>query len=85
MGTGWAPFRGGPLRHADSIGTTEIVRRLETLTREIAPHFEPAPRLVELARAGRRFYSARPAVPAEEHRPMTDIPLKRDRGILAAS
>ena len=30
MGTGWAPFRGGPLRYADSLGADEIVRRLES-------------------------------------------------------
>jgi 3-hydroxyacyl-CoA dehydrogenase/enoyl-CoA hydratase/3-hydroxybutyryl-CoA epimerase len=88
MGTGWAPFRGGPLRHADSLGTMEIARRLDQLSREVAPHFTPAPRLLELARTGRGFYSAKPAVPAEEHRPMTDIPLRRDpqsRGLLATS
>ena len=31
MGTGWAPFRGGPLRYADSRGVADIVRRLEEL------------------------------------------------------
>ena len=28
MGTGWAPFRGGPLRYADTRGLGEVVRRL---------------------------------------------------------
>lgn len=58
MGTGWAPFRGGPLRHADGLGLPEIVGRLEVLTREIAPHFAPCARLREMAREGRGFYPA---------------------------
>jgi 3-hydroxyacyl-CoA dehydrogenase / enoyl-CoA hydratase / 3-hydroxybutyryl-CoA epimerase len=93
MGTGWAPFRGGPLRYADSLGAAEVVRRLDLLTRDVAPHFEPAPKLRELARTGRGFYSAKPAASpssvTEERRPMTDVPLKREPtkrdGVLAAS
>ena len=67
MGTGWAPFRGGPLRHADALGAAEIVRRLQVLTRDVAPHFAPAEALVTMARQNRGFYSppAEPkAVPA---------------------
>jgi 3-hydroxyacyl-CoA dehydrogenase/enoyl-CoA hydratase/3-hydroxybutyryl-CoA epimerase len=68
MGTGWAPFRGGPLRYADTLGAGQIVRRLELLTQEVAPHFEPAPGLRELALTGRRFYSP-PLPPTPEQRP----------------
>jgi len=56
FGTGWAPFRGGPLRHADALGTTEIVRRLTHLANEVAPYFKPCDRLVEMAQTNRAFY-----------------------------
>jgi 3-hydroxyacyl-CoA dehydrogenase / enoyl-CoA hydratase / 3-hydroxybutyryl-CoA epimerase len=63
MGTGWAPFRGGPLRHADTLGAAEIVRRLHELARTVAPHFTPSEALVAMARDGRGFYSPKPNVP----------------------
>ena len=56
LGTGWAPFRGGPLRHADSLGTTEVVSRLDHLAKDVAPHFTPCDHLRALAQAGRGFY-----------------------------
>ena len=62
MGTGWAPFRGGPLRYADSLGAAEIVRRLQSLTRDIAPHFEPCARLQQMAERQATFYGT-PATP----------------------
>lgn len=58
FGTGWAPFRGGPLRHADAVGVAEVVRRLEALARDVAPHFAPCDRLRALARTGETFYPA---------------------------
>lgn len=58
FGTGWAPFRGGPLRYADARGVAEVVRRLESLATEVAPYFAPCARLVEMARSGQRFYPA---------------------------
>ena len=58
-GTGWAPFRGGPLRYADSVGIGEVLRRLENLARDIAPHFEPCDYLRDMAEQGLRFYSAK--------------------------
>src|SRR5690606_13382940 len=36
-GTGWAPFRSGPLRYAEARGVREIVLRLEELTRTVGP------------------------------------------------
>lgn len=57
MGTGWAPFRGGPLRYADSRGLPEIVRRLEELAKTAGEHFRPAKLLQDLAREGKGFYS----------------------------
>lgn len=58
FGTGWAPFRGGPLRHADAVGVADVVRRLEALAREVAPHFAPCDRLLAMARTRETFYSA---------------------------
>ena len=58
MGTGWAPFRGGPLRYADSRGLPEIVRRLEEIAAQAGEHFRPAKLLRDLAAQGKTFYSA---------------------------
>jgi 3-hydroxyacyl-CoA dehydrogenase/enoyl-CoA hydratase/3-hydroxybutyryl-CoA epimerase len=56
LGTGWAPFRGGPLRYADSLGSAAVVSRLDALVRDIAPHFAPCDHLREMARTSRTFY-----------------------------
>ena len=45
LGTGWAPFRGGPLRHARAVGIPEIVRKLDELTCAEGPIYEPSPLL----------------------------------------
>ena len=66
FGTGFAPFRGGVLRYADSRGLAKIVERLEKLRAEIMlekdganerlGRYEPAPLLAELARKNARFH-----------------------------
>ena len=58
FGTGWAPFRGGPLRYADTLGAAEIVKRLERLATEVAPYFAPCDRLIGMGRSDLRFYPA---------------------------
>ncbi len=60
MGTGWAPFRGGPLRYADARGLPEIVRRLDDLASRAGEHFRPCQLLRTLATRGAGFYSPRP-------------------------
>ena len=61
MGTGFAPFRGGVLRYADTRGLSGIVERLRALADEAAPdgerrgRFEPAPLLVQHANEGRKL------------------------------
>jgi len=52
MGTGFAPFRGGPLRHADALGLPRTVEQLK--------RFEiPVPSLLQqLAAENRRFHEA---------------------------
>lgn len=56
MGTGFAPFRGGPLRYADSEGTVKIVAELSRLTDVAGPHYAPCARLRDMAKAGKCFY-----------------------------
>jgi 3-hydroxyacyl-CoA dehydrogenase/enoyl-CoA hydratase/3-hydroxybutyryl-CoA epimerase len=62
FGTGFAPFRGGVLRHLDARGLSEVVARLEALQSQVRGEgerlgrFEPAPLLVERARAGKPLH-----------------------------
>jgi 3-hydroxyacyl-CoA dehydrogenase/enoyl-CoA hydratase/3-hydroxybutyryl-CoA epimerase len=55
-GTGWAPFRGGPLRYADTLGVDRVVEALSRLANEVGPRFAPCDRLAEMARMKKRFY-----------------------------
>ncbi len=59
LGTGFAPFRGGPLRWADREGLSGIVQALSDLREAHGSRFAPAPLLEELAESGRTF--TRPA------------------------
>ncbi len=56
FGIGFPPFRGGPLRYADALGAAALLGKLEALRAKHGERFAPAPLLVELARAGRRFH-----------------------------
>lgn len=56
FGIGFPPFRGGPIRYADALGPAELLAKLEALAAKHGDRFAPAPLLVELARAGRRFH-----------------------------
>ena len=57
MGTGFPPFRGGLLRHADSVGAAQIVKDLERFQKEVNPkRFEPSALLRSMAQAGSKFY-----------------------------
>jgi 3-hydroxyacyl-CoA dehydrogenase/enoyl-CoA hydratase/3-hydroxybutyryl-CoA epimerase len=56
MGTGWAPFRGGPLRFADSLGISTVVSRLNNLSAKIGTYFEPCALLLDMANRGKTFY-----------------------------
>lgn len=57
MGTGFPPFRGGPLRYADSLGLKEVVSRLKKLENIHGIRFKPSDLLVSLAEAGKTFYT----------------------------
>ena len=56
MGTGFAPFRGGPLRYADSLGMEKMVGAMEILADGGATEFKPCGRLRRMAAAGAKFY-----------------------------
>ena len=63
FGIGFPPFRGGPFRWVDSVGAAQVVERMDELNGRFPPRFQPAPMLVEMARAGRRFHPERGRVP----------------------
>lgn len=64
LGTGFAPFRGGPLHHVDRVGAAHVVERLEALTASArasghgagALRFEPPASLVAMAKSGRTYF-----------------------------
>jgi 3-hydroxyacyl-CoA dehydrogenase/enoyl-CoA hydratase/3-hydroxybutyryl-CoA epimerase len=56
MGSGWAPFRGGPLRFADALGVPTVVSRLSGLAGRVGAYFEPCALLLEMANRGLAFY-----------------------------
>jgi len=56
MGTGFAPFRGGPLRYADTVGIGRITEDLQRLSKSREPQFAPCERLIEMTRQNRTFY-----------------------------
>lgn len=60
FGTGFPPFRGGLLRHADSLGANRVFTRLDDLSERLGPRFAPAELLRELANSRAGFYT-RPA------------------------
>ena len=56
MGTGFAPFRGGPLRYADTLGAANLVKEMDHLVETGAKHFAPCQLLRTMAKTGARFY-----------------------------
>jgi 3-hydroxyacyl-CoA dehydrogenase/enoyl-CoA hydratase/3-hydroxybutyryl-CoA epimerase len=56
MGTGFAPFRGGPLAYADSLGAAKVVEDLKSLVVAAGPQYEPCALLIDMAATGKKFY-----------------------------
>ena len=56
MGTGFAPFRGGPLRYTDSLGGARVIGEMNRLADSGSGYFEPCPLLQTLVAGGRKFY-----------------------------
>ena len=69
MGTGWAPFRGGPLRYADSIGISNLIARLRQLSENGRDYFVPCTLLTDMANQGLSFYLASPSQSASASSP----------------
>jgi 3-hydroxyacyl-CoA dehydrogenase/enoyl-CoA hydratase/3-hydroxybutyryl-CoA epimerase len=61
FGMGWAPARGGPLRHADALGLPAVVERLSAFAERFGPRYTPCDELVRRAEAGETFYEGSPA------------------------
>ena len=56
MGLGFPPFLGGPFRFVDTRGPREIVALLEGFQKRHGQRFAPAPLLVKMAKADKRFH-----------------------------
>jgi len=56
MGTGFAPFRGGPLRYADALGISEAVDSMKKFADAGAPYFAPCALLRSMVADGKKFY-----------------------------
>ncbi|HEV3386939.1 MAG TPA: 3-hydroxyacyl-CoA dehydrogenase NAD-binding domain-containing protein [Gemmata sp.] len=63
LGTGFAPFRGGPLHVADAIGLPLLVNKLEDLARSSGSRYEPCPLLKTMAAEQRTFFPTRSEKP----------------------
>ena len=56
FGMGFAPFRGGVIRYAESLGPWEVLKQVRNLESRFGKRFEPAPGLVARAKSGKSFY-----------------------------
>jgi 3-hydroxyacyl-CoA dehydrogenase/enoyl-CoA hydratase/3-hydroxybutyryl-CoA epimerase len=56
MGTGFAPFRGGPLRYADAVGAAKLAGAMDSLVENGAAQFKPCELLQSMAKNGKKFY-----------------------------
>ena len=57
MGTGFAPFRGGPLRYADTLGAPAVVCGMDRLVSSGGTHFAPCALLRDMVKDGTKFYN----------------------------
>jgi 3-hydroxyacyl-CoA dehydrogenase / enoyl-CoA hydratase / 3-hydroxybutyryl-CoA epimerase len=62
MGTGFAPFRGGPLRYADAAGVPQLVEEMYKLAHKGEPRFAPCALLESMAARQEKFYSQKGAL-----------------------
>jgi 3-hydroxyacyl-CoA dehydrogenase/enoyl-CoA hydratase/3-hydroxybutyryl-CoA epimerase len=60
FGTGFAPFRGGPMRYADSVGLSHVVARLEEFA-QTNPRLAPSAALKRFAAGQKNFSSIAPS------------------------
>jgi 3-hydroxyacyl-CoA dehydrogenase/enoyl-CoA hydratase/3-hydroxybutyryl-CoA epimerase len=57
MGAGFAPFRGGPLRYADTLGPAAVTAALRDEAARSGAHFTPCQLLQDMTQTNRRFYA----------------------------
>ena len=84
MGTGFAPFRGGPFRYADTVGVATLVATMDRLAASGSPHFMPCALLRSMAASGKGFYAGSTdsnhgiiKTPAAEHPKSNGYPTPR--------
>jgi 3-hydroxyacyl-CoA dehydrogenase/enoyl-CoA hydratase/3-hydroxybutyryl-CoA epimerase len=58
FGTGFAPFRGGLLKYADTVGAESIVSDLDVFARKYGDRFRPSKLLQEFAVNRGKFYTS---------------------------
>jgi len=58
MGAGFAPFRGGPLRYADTLGAAAVTEALRAEVERSGPCFVPCRLLQEMSKTNRKFHGA---------------------------
>ena len=58
FGIGFPAFRGGPLRMIDDLAPARVVETLYQLQEHFGERFRPAPSLLDMAKAGGRYYPA---------------------------
>ena len=58
FGIGFPAFRGGPLRMIDDLGPGRVVETLYQLQERFGERFRPAPSLLDMTKAGGRYYPA---------------------------
>ena len=58
MGTGWAPFRGGPMRYLDSEGALNVFNRMKKLEKK-SKYFKPCEMLLEYSNTDEKFYGGK--------------------------
>jgi 3-hydroxyacyl-CoA dehydrogenase/enoyl-CoA hydratase/3-hydroxybutyryl-CoA epimerase len=63
FGLGFPPFLGGPFQLVDSLGVSEVVRRLQELEKAHGLRFQPSPLLVSMAEAKQTFHGEDPVTP----------------------
>jgi 3-hydroxyacyl-CoA dehydrogenase / enoyl-CoA hydratase / 3-hydroxybutyryl-CoA epimerase len=56
MGTGFAPFRGGLMKYADSLGSSYVCDQLEIYAAKNASRLRPSPQLKDMAKNNSKFY-----------------------------
>jgi len=58
FGLGFPPFRGGPFRYMDTIGTSETLRIMDGLAEKCGPRFAAAQIIRDYDKAGKKFYGS---------------------------